>query len=45
MIRLVWRQIFGHKVRSLLTIGAVLVGVFLLCLLHLRRNYRVMQKL
>lgn len=34
MIRLVWRQIFGHKVRSLLTVGAVLVGVFLLCLLR-----------
>ncbi|MEQ1891501.1 MAG: FtsX-like permease family protein [Planctomycetota bacterium] len=34
MIRLVWRQIFGHKVRSLLTIGAVFVGVFLLCLLR-----------
>jgi putative ABC transport system permease protein len=34
MTRLVWRQIIGHPVRSLLTVGAVLVGVFLLCLLR-----------
>lgn len=34
MMRLVCRQIIGHPVRSLLTVGAVFVGVFLLCLLR-----------
>jgi len=32
--KLVWRQILGHPVRSLLTVGAVFVGVFLLCMLR-----------
>jgi putative ABC transport system permease protein len=32
--RLLFRNILGHPVRSLLTIGAVAVAVFLICLLH-----------
>lgn len=31
---LLWRNILGHPVRSLLTIGAVAVAVFLVCMLH-----------
>jgi putative ABC transport system permease protein len=31
---LLWRNITGHPVRSLLTIGAVATAVFLICVLH-----------
>jgi hypothetical protein len=31
---LLWRNILGHPVRSLLTIGAVAVAVFLICFLQ-----------
>lgn len=32
--KLLWRNIAGHPVRSLLTVGAVAVAVFLVCMLH-----------
>lgn len=32
--KLLFRNLLGHKVRSLLTIGAVAVAVFLICMLH-----------
>ena len=32
--KLLIRNVLGHKVRSLLTIGAVSVAVFLICMLH-----------
>lgn len=32
--RLLFRNVFGHPVRSLLTVGAVAVAVFLVCVLH-----------
>ncbi|MEO6594027.1 MAG: ABC transporter permease [Planctomycetota bacterium] len=32
--KLLWRNITGHPIRSLLTIGSVAVAVFLICMLH-----------
>ncbi len=32
--QLLWRNLFGHPVRSLLTIASVAVAVFLICMLH-----------
>lgn len=32
--KLLWRNIAGHPLRSLLTIGSVAVAVFLVCMLH-----------
>ncbi len=32
--KLLWRNLFGHPVRSLLTIASVAVAVFLICMLH-----------
>lgn len=32
--KLLWRNLAGHPVRSLLTVGAVAVAVFLVCMLH-----------
>jgi hypothetical protein len=34
MIPLVLRHLAGHKGRSLLTIGAVMIAIFLLCVLR-----------
>jgi len=31
--KLLWRNVVGHPVRSLLTVGAVAVAVFLVCVL------------
>ena len=36
--KLLWRNILGHPVRSLLTIGAVATAVFLICVLHAVTN-------
>ncbi|MGE3175165.1 MAG: ABC transporter permease [Planctomycetota bacterium] len=33
-LRLLWRNLIGHPVRSVLTAGSVAVAVFLICLLH-----------
>lgn len=33
-VRLLWRNLLGHPLRSLLTAGSVAVAVFLICVLH-----------